>query len=59
MIPGGCGTSAVAENWSVSADLAANQLGSFNQREIPFLFRDTLCRPRETEKMEYQELIST
>jgi transposase-like protein len=31
----------------------------FNQRENPFLFRDTLLRLLTTEKMEYKELIST
>jgi hypothetical protein len=29
----------------------------FNQRENPFLFRDTLMRLVQTEKMEYKELI--
>src|ERR1019366_8408386 len=29
----------------------------FNQRENPFLFRDTLLRKSPTEKMEYKELI--
>jgi transposase-like protein len=29
----------------------------FNQRDNPFLFRDTLCRLLATEKMEYKELI--
>jgi transposase-like protein len=31
----------------------------FNQRENPFLFRDTLTRLVQTEKMEYRHLIDT